>query len=582
MEKLVSMLKNHTSSGMPSLPEDQVSVTDSANGHSDSDLSEKLGDVHMNILPRRKLIVCFATMALGLFVSFSDQASVTVALSSIAKDLNAELTINWAGTASLLATCVFGVLFGRFADIFGRKTMLLASLGILCVANLLCGFAKTGVQFYVYRAFAGTGSGGVQSLSMVLVSDMVTLRQRGKFQGILGSMIGVANSAAPLIMAGFIESSTWRNFYRLMPPLIVTIMVAIYFLIEDKKKELNQVLSSKEKFRKIDYLGILFSTSALVLLLVPISGGGTTYAWNSQLVIVMFCFGGSCLITFLLVEWKIPKLPMMPLRLFNNLSLACILFQHFFYGMVHYSFLFFCPYYFQIVRDFSYIKSSLLTIPLVMTSSIASIIAGYTISIIGRYIPIIYSGYATWLLAVCLLMVWNKSTPIGAVVVILFIMGIGLGFIFQPTMLAAQAQSKLADRAVVISTRNVIRSFGAALGISIASLIMSNTLIRDINAKLAAGDSGLPSSYLTYMKSHIYSKIDPKGLTHDQINLVRDMYMKAMRNIFYLLIPLIAICLISCVTIKDRGLQCIDEQPIQKPKDEEQPEQEESTKHQES
>lgn len=567
MEKLASMLKKLGSENSDNnVTDDQVS--DSLADH--GDLSEQLGDVHMNILPKKKLMICFATMALGLFAAFADQTSVTVALSSIAEDLHAELTINWAGTASMLATCVCGVLFGRFADIFGRKAMLLVSLGILCLANILCGFAKTGVQYYVYRALAGIGSGGTQSLSMVIVSDIVTLKQRGKFQGILGSMIGISSSVSPLIMAGFIESSTWRNFYRLMPPLIAVIMVAIYFFIEDKKKELNKVLSSKDKFRKIDYLGILFSTSALVLLLIPISGGGSTYAWNSQLIIIMFCFGGTCFITFLIVEWKVPKLPMIPLRLFNNLSLGFILFQHFFYGMAHYSFIYYVPYYYQIVRGYSYIKSSLLLIPLVMTMSLTSIAAGYTISCTGKYIYILYSGYSLWLLGVCLLLIWNKNTPIGAIVVILFVMGIGVGFIFQPSMVAAQAQSKKADRAVVISARNVIRSFGGALGISVASLIMSNSLLKDINQKLASGDSGLPDSYLNYMKDHIYTKINPEGLSAAEVSVVEDMYMKAIRNIFYLLIPLLAICLISCLTIKDRGLQCIDEEPVDKVKDQEQ------------
>jgi len=120
-----------------------------------SDLSEKLGDAHMNILPTRKIIICLLVLALALMVSFIDQTGVTVATSVIGKDLKSETTINWAGTASLLANCVCQVLFGRLSDIFGRKNVLMSGLLILAIADIGCGVSKTGVQFYVCRALAG-------------------------------------------------------------------------------------------------------------------------------------------------------------------------------------------------------------------------------------------------------------------------------------------------------------------------------------------------------------------------------------------------------------------------------------------
>ncbi|GEQ69304.1 hypothetical protein JCM33374_g2975 [Metschnikowia sp. JCM 33374] len=252
-------------------------------------LEDKLGNAHVNLLPTKKLIICLLGTSLSLFAAFCDQTSVTVALTYIAKDLKAQNTINWAGTASLLANTVCQVLFGRFADIFGRKEVLLTCLGLLLISSLLCGFATSGPQFYVFRAIAGIGSGGVSSLSMVIMSDVVTLKQRGKFQGILGSSVGIGNAVGPIIMASFAEHRTWRDFYRMMPPIIAVVIVLVHFSVSSKKKSLDSVLSNTAKLKKIDYIGIFFAAASLTLLLIPISGGGSTYAWNSPLVHCHVC-----------------------------------------------------------------------------------------------------------------------------------------------------------------------------------------------------------------------------------------------------------------------------------------------------
>ncbi|CUM66709.1 uncharacterized protein PRCAT00004387001 [Priceomyces carsonii] len=524
-------------------------------------LSDKLGDAHMNLLPKRKLIVSLGAMSLGLFATFVDQTSLTVSLPQIGKDLNAQTTINWAATAQLMANTVCQVLFGRLADIFGRKRILLMSLGILAISDLCCGFAQTGVQFYVFRAFAGIGQGGTQSLTMVIVSDIVTLKQRGKYQGILGSQVGLGNAIGPFLMSAFIEHSSWRNFYHMMPGLVALVMLTIFFTIDNNKAVLDSVISNKEKFKKIDYLGMLFSTASLTLLLVPISGGGSTYAWDSTKVIVMFVIGGVCMVIFLIIEWKIPILPMIPLSLFSRPSLALILGSNFCFGLEFYAFIYYIPYYFQIVKKMDSIHSAILILPLVLTQSVSSIIAGNLISFTGKYKLIILTGYGLWFTSCCLLLLFKPDTHVGIIVLVLLIMGCGTGWTFQPTIVAVQAHSKKSERAVVIGCRNVLRSFGGSVGVAVSSLIMSNTLLNKISEELNKESSDVPKSYLLYLKKHIYSKIELSGLDEKQISVVQDMYMGSMRNLFYLYIPLIGVCFISTIFIVDRGLLCIDEAP---------------------
>ncbi|KAF3988256.1 hypothetical protein FT663_03462 [Candidozyma haemuli var. vulneris] len=529
------------------------------------ELENRLGDSHVNLLPKKKLVICLLVNAFCLFVCFLDQTSPTVALPAIAEDLGAQNSINWAGTSSLLANCVCQVLFGRFADIFGRKNMLMGSLAMLLIANMLCGFAKTGPQYYVFRAFAGIGVGGTQSMGMVILSDVVTLKQRGKFQGILGSAVGLGNAVGPIIMAVYVENSTWRNFYRTLPPIMAAVIVVVYFVIEDNKKQSGSVLSMREKWKKIDYVGIFFATAGLTLLLIPISGGGSTYAWDSDLVIAMFVVGGVCTIIFLIVEWKIPELPMIPVYIFKNMSLSFLLLSTFLYGIAYFGFLFIISYYFQLVKGQDALHSAYYLLPLVLMQAIMSITAGNIISYTGHWIHVVISGYSFWITGAGMTIAWKENTGTGMIVGTLLVMGVGIGFIFQPTMVAVQANATMAQRAVVIGTRNVLRAFGGALGVACATLIVSNSLINEIDKEL--GDSAVPRSFLINLKANIYTKADLSGLTELQKDIVRKMYMKSIRNVFYFTIPLLGICLILSFLVKDRGLQCLDQQPEKKDKE---------------
>lgn len=197
--------------------------------------------------------------------------------------------------------------------------------------------------------------------------------------------------------------------------------------------------------------------------------------------------------------------------------------------------------------------------PLVLCQAVMSAISGQIITYTGHYIYVIITGYALWLLGNCLLLLWNENVNDGVNVVSLLIIGCGVGFTFQPSMVAVQAQAKKADRAVVISTRNVIRSFGGAVGIAVGSTTVSNSFLTNIKQLEKDNTTKIPSSYLRYLETNIYSRFDTSSLNTKQTGAVRLMYVNALKNYFYLLIPFIAICLITSFFIKDRGLQCIDE-----------------------
>lgn len=276
--------------------------------HQQPSTAERALHDQTNLLPRGKLIAVFGTLSLTLLITFIDQNGISVALPTIAAEIHAEDTISWAGTSSLIANTVFQMLYGRLSDIFGRKAVYLAAIGFLMVADLLCGLATNATAFYAFRGLAGIGGGGVTSLSMIIVSDIVTLEQRGKYQGILGAMVGLGNVLGPFLAAAFIERvQSWRALFYMLTPLSAISGAVSFFLLPSKPPN-GQF---RTNLRKIDHLGWFASSVAIIFLLIPISGGmiircpcGTISVWPQAPLNHVLSKPGLTLMA-IIIRWRI-------------------------------------------------------------------------------------------------------------------------------------------------------------------------------------------------------------------------------------------------------------------------------------
>lgn len=261
-----------------------------------------------NLLPHRKLLVVFGVMALAFFVAYADQNGIAVAMPHMAEELQAVDTISWAGTSAMIANTVFQVLYGRLSDIFGRKAVYLSALLLLAAADILCATARTAETLYLFRGLAGVATGGINSLTMMIVSDIVTLQERGRYQGILGSCIGLGNTVGPLVSAAFVQSWSWRGFFYLIAPLMLICCALSWFLLPSTMPKGQGF----QKAKLVDWHGLFFGSVAIIFLLIPLSGGGSYFQWNSPMVISMLTIGGVSAGAFVYVEWKVSKLPMVP------------------------------------------------------------------------------------------------------------------------------------------------------------------------------------------------------------------------------------------------------------------------------
>ncbi|KAG7706736.1 hypothetical protein KL949_002934 [Ogataea haglerorum] len=501
----------------------------------------------VNRLPFHKLIIAFSALALGLLASFLDQTSISVIQPKIAEDLHAQATVSWAGTSLMIGQTSFQILSGRLSDIFSRKILLVFCLCLLSLSQLATCFCRTATQLYVFRGFAGVANGGITSLSMIFVSDLVTLQQRGKYQGILGSCVGLGNAVGPFVASGFASRVSWHgNFYFLCPLTAVIAVVSAAILPSPPDFKIKW-----SNFKNIDYYGFFTSSIGIILFLVAISGGGNTYKWDSALVICLLTIGGVFFAIFLFTQWKISRLPMMPLKVYKSPSVAIMMTQNFLFGMVFYANMYFMPLYFQLVRGWNSYQSSCLTLPMVVVQALTSTISGILISYFQHYNFIIIPGFGFWLLGLCLeFALFTRSVPMVGICFIVLVQGIGVGCVFQPTIIALQAHTRLPDRAVVIATRNFNRSVGAAVGMACCSAILSN----QFRSKLRTSNVGLTSEQIQELSKHIYS-IDLTAYSPEVRDKLRSITYHALRTVFIFFIPLIGVCFLLGFLIRDRGLQ---------------------------
>jgi EmrB/QacA subfamily drug resistance transporter len=506
-----------------------------------------------NLVPLKQRLVIFFTLASCMFLCYVDQNGITVLLPSIAKDLNAADTIAWAGTSALIANTVFQVLYGRLSDLFGRKKIFVACMVLLAISDLICGLTPNKEVLYVFRGISGVANGGIVALVNMIMSDVVTLQQRGKYQGIIGSFIGLGNAAGPLIAAAFTQHSTWRGLFYLNAPLcLIAAGVAAWTLPQSMPK-----VNFRETIRKVDWIGLFFSTAAIILILIAISDGGHGTPWNSAETISMLVVGSICAIAFVIVEWKFAKLPMMPLEMWRNKSVAFMLVQSFLLGMNYYALIYYLPLYYQNVGGYDVMKSAVLILPLVLVQAAFSALGGQYMSFIGHYIEVILIGFAVWTLGSGLLVSLGADSPIGHICGFIIMVGFGAGCTFQTTNTAMQAHSPKSQRAIVISNRMLLRQLGGAVGLAISSAISGNVLA-----------SSLPA-HLQYIAESTFAVPDLNTVGAADRRSISTAYANASRAVFIFCVAVIGVALVLTFFVKDKGMKREEDKVEERAREEE-------------
>lgn len=283
---------------------------------------------------------------------------------------------------------------------------------------------------------------------------------------------------------------------------------------------------TKKKMKQIDYGGMLLNIASTLLVLIPLSGGGVTYAWSSPFFIGTTVAGVVLTVFFVGYEWKFATLPIMPLRLYRAPHCWALYLQSYVTGLAYFGNFFYLPIYFQSILGYSPLASGALILPIVMTTSLASIASGQYMTRIGSYMHCILTGFTLWTIGSGLSLLFDRNTSLGVLIVVLVVEGAGIGLTLQPTLVGMYANSRTEDRAVTTGLRNFIRTIGGAFGLVISGVVLSNTLRKNL-----VGKSFASNSLLTNLTSSTYA-LDSMDLSLEQKNQILDVYMLGLRRIF--------------------------------------------------
>ncbi|KAJ0414771.1 major facilitator superfamily domain-containing protein [Aspergillus carlsbadensis] len=429
-------------------------------------------------LGRRGQLAFFTLSVLTLMVAL-DGTSISVALPIITRDLGGTaIEAFWSGTSFLLASTVFQPNFASLSNIFGRRPLILIGLTLFFVGTVVCAVAKNFTYMLVGRSIQGVGGGGVLALSEVIVTDLVPLRLRGQYFGILSAMWSVGSVTGPILGGGFSQDVTWRwIFYINFPFIGVGAVLIILFL------KLNILPTSlAEKLRQIDYIGTVVFIGSLSSFLIPLTWGGILYDWDSWRTLVPLLIGVAGLIAFSFYEYRYPTDPIIPPKIFQNRTAVVSFAGSFLQGLVLWCILYYQPLYYEAVKGYTPIMAGVALFPATFTVAPSAAVVGILVTKYGRYRWAVWLGWFLSTFGLGLLTYMKVDTNIPSWIFINIIPGIGLGLLFPAIGFAVQASATNDTLAIAVAMFSFFRAMGQAVGVAIGGVVFQNRMYHNLLA----------------------------------------------------------------------------------------------------
>ncbi|MGO4235226.1 MDR family MFS transporter [Pseudarthrobacter sp. YAF2] len=415
-------------------------------------------------LTQRQIVTVMVGLMLGMFLASLDQTIVSTSIYTIANDLDGLSLQAWATTAYLITSTVSTPLYGKLSDIFGRRPLYLTAILIFLVGSLYAGSVHSMTELAVARGIQGLGAGGLLALALTIIGDIVSLKDRAKFQGYFMSVFGISSVLGPVVGGAFAGSANilgfdgWRWVFFINIPIGLAALTVVFLFLHLPAKHLKQ---------KIDYWGAAAITVAIVPLLL-VAEQGRSWGWTSVNSFLCYGLGVVGIAWFLLAEKRAGDYALIPLRLFHNVTFGLSSLLNFIIGIGMFGAIAMLPMYLQLVKGLTPTQAGLMMITFTVGILFGSITAGRTISASGtfRIFPIMGTGILT---AAALVMGFSLGVDTGLWVpgLIAVFFGVGLGFCMQPLTLAMQTSVPPRDMGVGTSSAAFFRSMGGAVGTAV-------------------------------------------------------------------------------------------------------------------
>ncbi|GAB7193265.1 MDR family MFS transporter [Kineococcus sp. NUM-3379] len=420
----------------------------------------------------RQIMAILSGLLLGMFLAALDQTIVSTAIRTIADDLQGFDLQAWATTAFLITSTISTPLYGKLSDTYGRRPFFMAAIVIFVVGSLLCGFAGSMYELAAFRALQGLGAGGLMSLALTIVGDIVPARERAKYQAYFMAVFGISSVLGPVIGGFFAGHETilgitgWKWIFWINVPIGIAAMLVVYRNLHLPKPGIRH---------RLDWPGALALVVALVPLLV-VAEQGRDWGWGSTAALACYAVGAAGIVAFVLAERAMGDEALLPLRLFRNRTFQVGTLGSFIMGMGMFGGFAVLPQYLQIAKGSTPTEGGLQMLPLTLGIIVASAVSGQVIARTGRYKPLPVIGSALMAVALLLFSLVTADTPIWQTMLVMVLLGMGLGGNMQPIILAVQNASSPREIGVATSSVTFFRQMGGTLGTAVFLSILFSTL----------------------------------------------------------------------------------------------------------
>lgn len=489
-------------------------------------------------LSHRQILVVLGGLMAGMLLAALDQSIVATALPRITSELGGIDKLSWVVTAYLLTSTSATPLWGKISDLYGRRPIFQAAIGIFIAGSVLSAVAQDMTQLVVFRAVQGVGGGGLFALSMAIVGDVIPPRERGRYMGYMGAVFGVSSVAGPLLGGWFTDGPGWRWIFWINVPIGVAALVVTSFALK---------IPTVRREHRIDYLGAATIVASVSCILLYLSWRGTEYGWTEGWALALLGVGLVLAALFVLVESRAAE-PIIPLRLFRNSVFGTGNVFGFLAGIAMFGSMLYIPLYLQVVKGQSPTVSGLAMLPAVAGIFTSSIGSGQLMTRNGRYKIYPILGAAVLILAQWLMSGLRDDTPMWQVSLYLYVFGFGLGFTMQTITTAVQNSVEFKDMGTATSATTFFRQVGGSLGAAVFGAILADRLTHYVTQSVPA---------------EVMAKLPPG--TIESVELIRrlpeplqtpvvDAYVDALNDVFLAGIPFSALALIVAFFIKELPL----------------------------
>ncbi|WP_441245443.1 MDR family MFS transporter [Kitasatospora sp. McL0602] len=458
----------------------------------------------------REIRLVMTGLVVAMLLAMLDNLIVGTAMPTIVGDLGGAEHLSWVVTAYTLATAASTPIWGKLGDLYGRKGTFLTSIVIFLIGSALSGLSQSMTELIAFRAVQGLGAGGLMVGVMSIMGALIAPRDRGKYQGMFAAVMALATIGGPLVGGFITDHLSWHwTFYINLPLGLVALAVVIVTL------KLPKVRSTA----KIDYFGALLLTTGITSLVLITTWGGQQYAWGSKTILGLAALAVASLIAFCYVEQRVEE-PMLPLGLFKNLNFTLVSIIGFIVGFSMFGAVTFLPLYQQTVQGASATNSGLLLMPMMFGMLVISLAVGQAVTKTGKYriYPII--GTAVMAGGCLLLSTLSTDTTRFSSACFMIVLGAGMGFLMQITMLVAQNSAELKDMGVASSTATLFRTIGGSFGVALFGALF-NDRVKSTMSTLPAQPGAKGSAQLTQMGPGELRKLPAA---------VQDVYHHAVSN----------------------------------------------------